>query len=57
MRQAGVEFLNTSLDTLSEEKCRELTRGGDLRAIVRGIRAAKEVGFTQIRINTVLMRT
>ena len=57
VRRAGVEFLNTSLDTLSAELCKELTRGGDVRTIVDGIRAARAAGFPQIRINTVLMRT
>ncbi len=56
VRRAGVEFLNTSLDTLSAELCKELTRGGELRTIVDGIRAARAAGFPQIRINTVLMR-
>jgi len=56
VRRAGVEFLNTSLDTLSPELCKELTRGGDLLTIVDGIRAAHDAGFPQIRINTVLMR-
>jgi cyclic pyranopterin phosphate synthase len=57
VRRAGVEFLNTSLDTLSAELCKELTRGGDVRTIVGGIRAARAAGFPRIRINTVLMRT
>ena len=57
VRRAGVEFLNTSLDTLSAELCKELTRGGDVRTIVDGIRAAHAAGFPRIRINTVLMRT
>jgi len=57
VRRAGVEFLNTSLDTLSPESCKELTRGGDVRTIVDGIRAAHAAGFPQIRINTVLMRS
>ena len=57
VRHAGVEFLNTSLDTLSAEKCKELTRGGDVRTIIDGIRAAHAAGFPQIRINTVLMRS
>ncbi len=56
VRRAGVDFLNTSLDTLSPELCKELTRGGDVRTIVDGIRAAHAAGFPQIRINTVLMR-
>jgi GTP 3',8-cyclase len=57
VRRAGVEFLNTSLDTLSAELCKELTRGGDVGTIIDGIRAAHAAGFPLIRINTVLMRT
>jgi GTP 3',8-cyclase len=57
VRRAGVDFINTSLDTLSAELCEELTRGGDVRTIVEGIRAARAAGFPLIRINTVLMRT
>ena len=45
IRQAGVAFLNTSLDTLSPQLCRELTRGGDVRTIVEGIRAATRPDF------------
>jgi GTP 3',8-cyclase len=57
LRAAGVDFLNTSLDTLDADLCRELTRGGDVRTIVAGIRAACAAGFADVRINTVLMRT
>jgi cyclic pyranopterin phosphate synthase len=57
VRRAGVESLNTSLDTLSADLCKELTRGGDVRTIVDGIQAAHAAGFPLIRINTVLMRT
>jgi GTP 3',8-cyclase len=57
VRAAGVEFLNTSLDTLDSEACRELTRGGKVETIVEGIRAAHAAGFPLIRINAVLMRS
>jgi GTP 3',8-cyclase len=57
IRAAGVEFLNTSLDTLDPAACRELTRGGNVESIVEGIRAAHAVGFPSIRINAVLMRS
>lgn len=57
VRRAGVEFLNTSLDTLSAEKFARLTRGGNVQQVVEGIHAACAAGFPQIRMNTVLMRT
>jgi cyclic pyranopterin phosphate synthase len=57
LRAAGVEFLNTSLDTLDPAACRELTRGGNVHTIVEGIRAAHAAGFPSIRMNTVLMRS
>jgi GTP 3',8-cyclase len=57
IRQAGVEFLNISLDTLDAEAYRKLTRGGELASILEGIQAACEAGFPSIRLNTVLLRS
>ena len=56
----GVRAWNSSTRASTRfppELCKELTRGGDVRTIVDGIRAARAAGFPQIRINTVLMRT
>lgn len=55
LKEAGVNRVNISLDTLDPDKFREITRGGDLGQVLRGIKAAKEVGLTPIKINTVLM--
>lgn len=55
LREAGVDRLNISLDTLDSEKYRSITRRGDLREALRGIEAAGEAGFEKIKINTVLM--
>lgn len=55
LKAAGVSRLNISLDTLNEEKYRYITRRGELREALAGIRAAEEAGFSKIKINNVLM--
>ena len=56
LRAAGVRRINVSLDTLDPEKFTRLTRTGDLRRVLAGLKAAGAAGFEAIRINTVLMR-
>jgi len=56
LKSAGVQRVNVSLDTLNPEKFRELTRGGNLSAVMRGIEKALSVGLTPMKINAVLMR-
>jgi cyclic pyranopterin phosphate synthase len=53
--RAGVRRLNVSLDSLRPEVFKETT-GGDLDKVLRGIAAARAVGFAPIRVNTVVMR-
>ena len=56
LREAGVQSVNISLDTLDREVYSQIT-GRDFHAQVReGIDAAIAVGFDQIKLNTVLMR-
>lgn len=55
LRDAGVQRLNISLDSLREQRFGEITRGGDLRKVMAGIHAAEKVGFP-IKINAVAMR-
>ena len=55
LRRAGVHRLNVSLDSLHPEVFRAIT-GGRLEKVLRGIEAARAVGFEPIRINTVVMR-
>jgi cyclic pyranopterin phosphate synthase len=57
LRQAGLELLNVSLDTLDEEACRRLTRGAKLADILAGIHAARTAGFPRMKLNSVLLRT
>lgn len=55
LKEAGVDRLNISLDTLNKDKYRKITRVGDLDDVLKGIKAAKEAGFDNIKINTVLI--
>lgn len=55
LKEAGLNRVNISLDTLDGNKYREITRGGDLTQVLEGIEEAKKVGLVPIKINTVLM--
>ena len=56
LKSAGVRRINISLDSLNAERFRNITRVGDLDKVLRGIAAAKQAGFENIKLNTVLMR-
>jgi GTP 3',8-cyclase len=53
LKKAGLSRVNISLDSVSQEKYRQITRGGDLEAVFAGIRAAKDAGLTPVKINVV----
>jgi cyclic pyranopterin phosphate synthase len=53
---AGIRRINISLDSLVEEKYRDITRGGNLRMVLRGIEKARSVGFAPVKINVVAIR-
>lgn len=55
LKEAGVNRLNISLDTLDPVKYRDITRTGELQDAIDGINAAFEAGFEGIKLNTVLM--
>lgn len=55
IRDAGVNRLNVSLDTLNPDKYRYITRNGSLEDALRGIGAALSAGFDKIKINAVLI--
>ena len=55
LREAGVNRLNISLDTLNPKKYTSMTRGGKLQDALNGIEAALQAGFEKIKINTVLI--
>ena len=56
LREAGVESLNISLDSLSAETFSRITRGGVLARALEGIAAAEAAGFPFVKLNVVVMR-
>lgn len=56
LKQAGVKRINISLDSLDADKFKQITRVGELNKVLQGIQAAKQAGFDNIKLNTVLMR-
>lgn len=55
LKDAGLNRVNISLDTLDEDKYKEITRGGKLSKVLEGIDEAIKVGLTPIKINSVLV--
>jgi cyclic pyranopterin phosphate synthase len=56
LRDAGLDRLNVSCDSLDPEKFARIRRRGDLSAVWDGIRAAQDAGFSPIKMNVVLIR-
>ena len=56
LREAGVDRLNISLDTLNAEKYTQITRCGDIQKVRQGLAAAEAAGFCGIKLNAVLLR-
>jgi len=57
LRDAGLERVNVSLDSLDSEIFARMTRGGRLADAVAGIDAAFEVGFAPVKLNVVVVRS
>jgi len=56
LRAAGLTRLNISLDTLNPQRFQAITRTGRLDQVLRGIDAAREAGFSGIKLNCVVMK-
>jgi len=56
LHHAGVSRINVSLDTLNEDRFKEMSRVGDLHKVLEGISAAKRSGFKRIRLNSVVLK-
>lgn len=55
LRQAGVNRINLSLDTLDADRYAQITRVGKLEEALRGLDAALEAGFEKVKVNAVLI--
>lgn len=56
IKDAGVERINISLDSLDPTRFRQLTRFGDLTQVLAGIKAAQTAGFKRIKLNCVALK-
>jgi cyclic pyranopterin phosphate synthase len=53
LKEAGLNRVNISLDTLNPEKFRQITRLGNLDEVLAGIEAAMEASLLPVKINFV----
>ncbi|OGR88905.1 MAG: cyclic pyranopterin phosphate synthase MoaA [Elusimicrobia bacterium RIFCSPLOWO2_01_FULL_59_12] len=56
LAQAGLKRVNISLDSLNPDKFRQVTRYGDLEAVLAGIDAALAAGLSPVKLNVVVAR-
>ena len=56
LKNAGLQRVNVSLDTLRPDRFKELTRRDMFEQTLSGIAAAVRVGLDPVKVNTVLMR-
>ena len=56
LRDAGLQRVNISIDTLDAEKFRRVTRWGSLEDVWQGILAAEQTGLTPLKLNAVVVR-
>jgi cyclic pyranopterin phosphate synthase len=56
LKQAGLQRVNISLDTLDPVKFRRLTRWGNFDQVWEGITAAEDAGLTPVKLNAVVVR-
>ncbi|MDR3053500.1 MAG: GTP 3',8-cyclase MoaA [Coriobacteriales bacterium] len=57
LREAGLERVNISLDTLDPAIFTQITRWGDINDVFAGIDAALAVGFDPVKVNAVVVRS
>src|SRR5205814_1968253 len=56
LRQAGLNRINVSCDSLRPERFRQMARRDQLGRVLDGIDAAIEAGFAPVKVNVVMMR-
>lgn len=56
LKEAGLNRVNISIDSLDPQKFREMTRGGKLEEVWAGIEAAVEADLQPIKLNVVIVR-
>jgi cyclic pyranopterin phosphate synthase len=56
LREAGLDRVNVSLDTIRQDTFQQLTRRDRLKDVLAGLAAAHDAGLAPVKVNAVLMR-
>ena len=56
LKDAGVQRINVSLDSLDPERFRKITRTGNLESVISGIDKALSLNFKKLKINSVILK-
>ncbi|MEU4193956.1 GTP 3',8-cyclase MoaA [Kribbella sp. NPDC026611] len=56
LKEAGLDRVNVSLDTIRADTFQQLTRRDRLKDVLAGLEAAQAAGLTPVKVNAVLMR-
>jgi cyclic pyranopterin phosphate synthase len=56
LKEAGLQRVNVSIDTLNPEKFKRLTRWGKLEDVWKGILAAEQAGLSPVKLNAVVVK-
>jgi GTP 3',8-cyclase len=57
LKNAGLKRVNISLDTVNTQKYNDITRGGNIKQVFAGIKAAQEAGLNPIKLNCVVFQS
>lgn len=57
LAKAGLQRVNISLDTTDAKKFKEISRGGDIQEVFKGIEAARKADLSPIKINCVIWKS
>jgi cyclic pyranopterin phosphate synthase len=56
LKKAGLKRVNISIDSLDEATYKRITRVGELKKVLRGLKKALEMGLEPVKINVVLLK-
>src|SRR5438067_6458984 len=56
LKECGLDRVTVSIDSLQEDRFKQITRRGDLTTVMKGLDRAEEVGLLPLKINCVAMR-
>ena len=53
LHKSGISSINISLDSLDENNYKQITRGGDIKKVIKSVNEAVDIGIKRVKINVV----